>query len=138
MKTILFLLLLLPAVCFSQKSLDTKIIVSVSDPTGLYEKVRISFVNNEFIVKDNRNPDTLTTYAREVKPIGYVLAQAVISGNKVTLSGILSTRKINMLGYTVMPGPADYKKIYYYKRDKAWLTLANVAAAIKGEITYSK
>src|SRR5258706_14883643 len=115
MKTVLFFLLLVPAICFSQKRLDTKIIVSVSDTIGLYEKVRLAFVNNEFIVKDNRNLDTLITYARETNPMGYVIAQAIISGNKVTISGRFSFRKMNSMGYTVMPSPSDYERIFYYK-----------------------
>lgn len=138
MKKILlpFFCTLITSMSLAQKSLDTKIIVTVSDTAGLYEKVRLNFVNAEFIVKDTRNPDTLVTYPRDTKPIGYVTAIAAIKGNTVTFWGFVGQRNMNILGYTT--APKDFEKIYYYKSGKGWKALSNVAKVLGGQITYSK
>jgi len=137
MKKIVFaFLLILSANSYAQKSLDTKIAVTVTDTVGLYEKVRMGFVNTDFIVKDTRRIDTLVTYPRDSKPLGYVTAFAAINGNTVTFWGFSANRKMNLLGYTV--SPTEYDKVYYYKRGTGWNLLLNVAKSLNGLLSYSK
>lgn len=130
----ILILISLPAA--SQKSLDTRIIVTVSDTAGLYEKVRMAFVNSDFIVKDTRRIDTLATYPRDSKPLGYVTALAAINGNTVTIWGFSANRQMNMLGYTVAPD--EFTKVYYYKTGKGWKLLLTVAKALNGQLAYGK
>jgi hypothetical protein len=137
MKKIFLILLSLQAfVCFSQKKFDKKIVIGLTDSMGIYEKVRIALVNNEFIVKDNRNKDTLTTYVRELGGIGYVLVKAVISGSSVKIFGVYGSKKINEWGYTATP--KNYQDIIYYKGSKTWKILRKIADDISGEITFSE
>ncbi|MDB5203278.1 MAG: hypothetical protein JWQ27_2687 [Ferruginibacter sp.] len=123
--------------CSAQKDLDTKIIVTMSDTAGLYEKIRMAFVKSDFIVKDDRNPDTLTTYPAHIKSTTYIKAFAALKNNTVTLWGYLGDSHGNLMGATVNPSAKDYKKIYYYKRDKYWNKLLSVAKMLGGSLSYS-
>ena len=125
-------------VCFAQKSLDTRIIVTVVDTVGLYEKARLAFVNDDFIIKDDRKIDTLSTYPLNIKSTTFVTAFAAIKGNQVTLWGYLADSQVNTLGYTINPSKKDYEKIFYYKTDKYWKKLISVASKIGGTLTYGK
>ena len=120
---------------YSQKNEDSKIIVTVSDSAELYKRVKIALVNSDFIVKDNYNKDTLTTYPMEMKSIpGYALVTAIITGNTVTFSGAYGLIKINDWGYTVTP--KNYQRIIYYKGSKTWKLLKQAADKLGGQITY--
>lgn len=135
-KILLFAFLLLTLVSYSQKKFDSKIIATLNDSVGLYEKVRIALINNEFIVKDNHNKDTLSTYVREISGVGYVLIRAIISGNSVTLAGVYGKKKLDIWGYT--GSPKDYENIIYYKGSKTWKILFKIGSSIAGEMTFSK
>ncbi len=122
---------------YSQKKEDSKIIVSVTDTAELYKRVKIALVNTDFIVKDNYNKDTLTTYPMEMKTIpGYALVKAIINGSTVTLSGVYGLMKINDWGYTVTP--KNYQRIIYYKGSKTWKLIKQVADKLGGQITYGE
>src|SRR5262245_2190314 len=84
---------------FSQKDGDTKIIIKLIDTTEIYNKVKYALVNSEFIVKDNGNKDTLTTYIQEYSGI-FCKATAIIENNIVTLSGVYGLKRIDDFGYT--------------------------------------
>ena len=83
-----------------------------------------------------KREDTVITYPRDTRPLGYVTAVAAITGNTVTLWGFVGQRKMNILGYTV--APTEFEKIYYYKSGKAWKALAAIAKSINGAITYAE
>lgn len=136
--TILKILALLIFVnSYSKKKDDSKIIMTVTDTAELYKRVKIALVNSDFIVKDNYNKDTLTTYAMEMKTIpGYALVKAIITGNTITFSGVYGLIKINDWGYTVTP--KNYQRIIYYKGSKTWKLLKQVAEKVGGQITYGK
>ena len=137
MKLLVILLLLCPILALSQKNDDTKIIVTLDDSTDIYKKVKIILVDLDFIVKDNYNIDTLTTYPREFSNIpGQCRLTATIKGNTVTLTGIYGLTKIDDFGYT--RSPKDYKRIIYYKGSKGWELLKIVAEKIGEQITYEK
>lgn len=55
-------ILLISTHSFGQKEGNSKIIIKLKDSVGIYNKVKYALVNSEFIVKDNGNEDTLTTY----------------------------------------------------------------------------
>ena len=120
---------------FSQKVDDTKIMITTDDTSDIYNRVKYSLVNSDFIVKDNGNKDTLTTYAREYSGI-YCIARAIIKGNTITLTGAYGLKKMDDWGYT--QAPKNYKRIVYYKGSKSWKLLQKVADKINGKITYGK
>jgi len=120
---------------FGQKSDDSKIIITINDSTGIYNKVKYSLVYYDFIVKDNGNRDTLTTYSNEFDGI-HCIVRAIIKDNTVTLTGVYGLKRINGWGYTQSPN--DYNQIIYYKASESWRLLMKVANRIGGQITFSK
>lgn len=121
----------------AQKKFDSRIIITLSDTSGRYEIVKRALVNCDFIVKDNGNKDTLTTYSRNIGSIqGYTIVNAVISGNTVIISGAFGLNKLDYWGYTTFPNA--YDRIIYYKGSKTWKTLTDIANRIPGTISYSK
>lgn len=139
MKYILFIILfIVPISIQAQKSLDTRIYITITDTTNWYEKVRVAFVDEDFIVKDNSRKDTLYTYPNNTVSTSYIYAFATIKGNIIELWGFLGDSHLNVLGYTVNPGKNDYKKIFYYKRDKYWNKLMAIAKRLNGTLSYGK
>ena len=126
MKYLLVLILISPFFCKAQKVGDTKITVTVADSIDLYKKVKIVLVNYDFIVKDNYNYDTLTTYSKEFTNInGQCRIMAVINKNTVTFSGIYGLKQIDDWGYT--QNPKNMQNIIYYKGSKGWALLRSIA-----------
>ncbi len=137
MKLLVILSLLCPILVNAQKNEDTKIIVTLNDSVDIYKKVKIVLVDLDFIVKDNYNPDTLTTYSRELSNIpGQCRLTAIIKGNTVTISGIYGLIQIDDFGYT--RSAKENKNIIYYKGSKGWELLKTVAEKIGGQLTFSK
>ncbi len=137
-KALFFILFLQTANAFAQKSDDTRIFVTLTDTTGIYEKIRLAFVKADFMVKDDRNKDTLTTYPLNIKSTTYVLAYAAIKGNVIEFWGYMGDSHGNLLGATVAPSKNNYKEIFYFKHDKYWNKLLSVANMLNGTITYDK
>lgn len=129
-----FALLALLAFIFNyvnaQKNGNSKIVIEVKDTTSLYKKVKFAFIRSDFIVKD-LEIDTLQTYPREFLDNQYLIATAIISGNKVTLSGIYGSRKVNFFG--AQTSARDFQKVVYYKGSVEWKLLILVADKIGGE-----
>ncbi len=137
MKLLIVFLLLCPFLANAQKNEDTKIIVTLNDSIDIYKKVKIVLVDLDFIVKDNYNPDTLTTYSREFSNIpGACRLTAIIKENTVTISGIYGLIQIDDFGYT--RSPKENKRIIYYKGSKGWEVLKTVAEKIGGQMTFGK
>ena len=137
MKSILLFIILFPAFTKAQKAEDTKIIITLNDNVDLYKKVKIALVNTDFIVKDNYNLDTLTTYSREFTSFpGFCVTSAVLRNNTVTISGFYGLKRIDEFGYT--QSNKNYQKIIYYRGSKSWELLMQVAEKIGGQITFSK
>jgi len=94
-------------------------------------------VNADFIVKDNYNLDTLTTYSREFTNMaGHCVAVAIINENTVTLTGFYSLKRLNFIGLTQSSN--DFQKVMYYKSSKSWEVLMLIAEGIGGRIDFSK
>ena len=137
MKLLFILLLLCPFLVNAQKNDDTKIIVTLNDSIDIYKKVKIALVDLDFIVKDNYNVDTLTTYSREFSNIpGQCRLTAIIKGNTVTLTGVYGLTKIDDFGYT--RSAKENQRIIYYKGSKGWELLKTVAERLGGQMTFSK
>ena len=91
----------------------------------------------DFIIKDNYNIDTLTTYPREFSNIpGQCRLTAVIKDNKVTLTGIYGLKRLDDFGY--FRSPKEYQNIIYYKGSKGWELLKGVAERIGGQMAFIK
>jgi hypothetical protein len=138
MKTGLSILLLLIATrLVGQKVDDTKIIITLDDSLGSYEKVKTALVKNNFILKEDSSKNRITTYPREFDNMpGYAITNVEISGNIVTLSGIYGLNKKNYWGDAKKP--RDYKPIIYFKGSKGWRLLMQIAKDIGGQLSYSK
>lgn len=120
----------------AQKKGDSKIIITVKDTAGLYNKTRMAFAKADFIVKDLNNQDSVITFPRELKSMaGFAIAQASINGNLVVLNGFYTRRLISYYG--VIKTIKGVNPIVYYKNGKLWPLLMKVAKEIGGEIEYS-
>ena len=116
---------------------DTQINITLNDSIDIYKKVKIALVDLDFIVKDNYNIDTLTTYPREFSSIpGQCRLTAIIKGNTILLSGVYGLKRTDDFGY--FRSPKDYQNIIYYKGSKGWELLKGVADRIEGQMTFSK
>lgn len=136
MKFLFLLVLLFPHFINAQNFGDSKITVTVTDSTELYKKVKIVLVNFDFIVKDNYNYDTLTTYAKEFSNLnGQCRVMAIIKNNTVTLSGIYGLKKIDDWGYT--QSPKDLQNIIYFKGSKSWALLKAIAEKLGDRMIFS-
>lgn len=133
-----FLLLITFNSSHAQKSLDTRVIVTVSDTAGLYEKVRMAFVDEGIIVVDNRRTDTISTQPFNIKSTTYIMTYASIINNTVTLWGYFADANKNLLGITVNPNIKEYQKIFYYPGDKYWKKLNKIALRIPGTLSFGK
>lgn len=120
-----------------QSTGDSKIVVRVSDASEMYKKVRLALIKNDFVVKDDENRDTLSTYPRELKTMaGNAMLWAVINGNDVELTGIYSLKKLNYFGFT-KPG-RDSNTILYFRGSKTWKLMEKVAETIGGQLQFTK
>jgi hypothetical protein len=90
MKIIFFIINFLSIAIYgiSQEKGDSKIIVTISDTTNLYERVRQRLIKADFVIKETGNRDTILTYPRELRTLsGYAVFKAVLNNNQVTFSG---------------------------------------------------
>ena len=138
MKHTLFVLFLIPALCYGQRSGDKKIIFTISDSTNVHQQVKIAFVKNDFIVKENGEANIMSTYPRQFRKMqGYAVARAEIKGNSITIYGFYGLNKINDWGYTTEP--KNYKPILYMKNGHGWKLLLQVVDSLNGKIaSYSR
>lgn len=138
MHHILFILfLIISKIAFTQTNGDSKIIITLNDNSGVYEKIKIALVKNDFIIKDDGNRDTLLTYPRELSNLpGYSIVNAIIYDKQIIISGVYGLKKINDWGYTT--SPKSYKRILYFKGSKGWKLLMQIAQTIGGEFSFSQ
>jgi hypothetical protein len=136
MRHILTLLIVLTSqISFCQIEGDTKIIITLNEKAGMYDKVKLALVKNDFIVKDDGNKDTLLTYPRELTNLqGYSIINAILNDKQIILSGVYGLKKINDWGFTT--SPKSYKRIIYFKGSKGWKLLIQIAQSIGGELSF--
>ncbi len=122
---------------FSQKSGDKKIIITLPNDSGLYNKTKIALAKHDFSIREDGNKDSIITHLREFRTIpGYCVFNAVINNNTIILSGIYGLKRRNIVGYTT--APKDYKPITYYSGSNGWRLLMSVAEEMGGTISFSK
>lgn len=135
--TLFFFFLCLIMDGFAQEGGSKKIIITFSDSSNLYEKIKVAFAKNDFILKEEGRADTLTTHLREMKSMpGYCSLIAIIKGNTIVLSGFYGLKKINLVGITTMP--KDFKPIIYFSGSKTWRLMITVAQSLGSNISFSK
>ena len=137
---IIILIVFIPAMllsqkCKAQKEEDTKIIIEVEDSTNLYTRLKDIFIRANFFVKDLSIRDSLITYPTEFNGV-YVIGFAAINGSTVTLSGLYGLKKIDDWGYT--NSPKNFQTIVYYKGNREWRRLNDIANFLGGKITYKR
>jgi hypothetical protein len=131
--TVLFLLSAITL--FAQKADDNLIIVTVSDTSKLYERVRQAITFSDLIIREDSKRDTLITYSERIydKSI-FVVARVVISGNNVEITGAYGLGYENFWGLPAWP--RSYKRVIYYKGSEAWLILRRIAIKLDAKIQY--
>ncbi len=138
MKYIIFSIYFLTSFCvFGQKNSDNRIIISFSDTSNLYEKVRLALINEDFMVKGDKKNDTLSTFPLNIQGNSFMIIYASIKKNVIELWGYLGYSNNNLMGITINPSKKDYKKIFYYKRDKYWKKMHSIAMRLNGDIYYN-
>jgi hypothetical protein len=133
---VIFISVMLPSQkCKAQKEGDIKIIVTVDNSDNLYTRLKDIFIRANWYVKDLSIRDSLITYPTEFNGV-YIIGFAAINGNTVTLSGLYGLKKIDEWGYT--NSPKNFNKINYYKGNREWRRLNDIANFLGGSITYEK
>lgn len=132
---LLVAVLLFPLLSFSQIKGDSKIIVTLPDAAGAYEKIKESLIRNDFVIKDLPTRDTIFTYARVYKGM-HVALRALIKGNTATITGYYSLKKMDEFGYTGVS--SRRKKIIYYVGAKNWNLMLKVSREISSDLAYSE
>jgi hypothetical protein len=118
----------------AQKELDSIIKLTVHDTTNLYNRIKWTMIDYDFIVKDLPSRDTIKTYPREFLNNDFMIANAIIKGNTIKFFGIWGSRKLSIVGYSL--SPKDYSRIIYYKGCVEWKILRKVAESIGGFISF--
>lgn len=121
--------------CIAQKDGDTKIIITVDNVDSLYARLKDIFIRTNFYVKDLSIRDSLITYPTEFNGV-YIIGFAAINGKTITISGLYGLKKINEWGYT--NSPKNFNKIIYYKGNREWRILNDIAKFLGGSISYEK
>jgi hypothetical protein len=127
--------MLLSQKCKAQKEEDTKIIVTVDNIDNLYTRLKDIFIRANFFVKDLSIRDSLITYPTEFNGV-YIIGFAAINGNTVIITGLYGLKKLDDWGYT--NSPKNFEKIIYYKGNRTWKKLNDIANFLGGTITYER
>jgi hypothetical protein len=135
---LVILLLLVSVSAISQKEDDNLILVTISDTTKLYERVRQAITYTDFIIKEDTGKDTLRTYSERIgRTTIFAVAKIVIVGNKVEISGAAGLGSQDFWGD---PARAkSFKRISYNnKGSEEWWMLRRIAIKLDGKIEYTK
>lgn len=121
----------------AQKVDDNRIVVTLDDTTDIYQKVRQAVVFTDFIIREDSKPDSLITFAERIfSSTIFVIAKAVIIGNRVEIFGAYG------LGYQDFWGfpdwPRGYSEIIYYKESESWKIIRKIALKLDGKLSFYK
>ena len=116
---------------------DNLIVVTVTDTSKIYDRVRQAITFTDLIIREDSRPDTLITYSERIygKTI-FVVAKVIISGNKIEISGAYGLGLEDFWSYPSWP--KSYKRILYFKGSEAWLILRRIAIKLDGKIEYKR
>ena len=120
---------------FAQKHEDNLIVVTVTDTTKLYDRVRQAITFTDLIIREDSKRDTLITYSERIydKSI-FIVAKVIITGNQVKISGAYGLGLEDFWGYPAWP--RSYKRAIYFKGSEAWIVLRKIAIKLDGKIEY--
>jgi hypothetical protein len=122
---------------FGQKEDDNLIVVTVSDTTKLYERVRHAITYSDFIIREDSKKDTLISYSEKIDASTiYVIVKVVINNNKIEISGGYGLGLEDFWGYPAWP--KSYERIVYYKGSESWRKLRRIAIKLDGKMEFSK
>lgn len=137
MKKIFFLILIVPILCAAQQKEDRRIFITMADTSNIYQTVKNVLIAKDYIIKENGNKDTISTYSKDINSInGNMIVEAIIDENRVILKGFYVLKQQNILDYSVVP--KNYIPIHYYSGSKTWKILRGIAEKIGMDITYGK
>lgn len=131
------LLSLVTGTVLGQKNEDNLIVVTVSDTTNLYERVRHAITYTDFIIREDSRHDTLITYSERIDwTTIFVIAKVVVSGNRVEITGAYGLGPQDFWGYPAWP--KSYTRIGYFKGSEGWKVLRRIGMKLEGKIEYVK
>ena len=137
--SLIFLFINFAAKSNAQKDDDNLIIVTVSDTSKLYERVRQAITYTDLIIREDSKRDTMITLSEKIygitSPI-FVIAKVIIKGNKVGISGGYGIRKEDFWGY--LSWPKSYKRSIYFEESEAFRILRQIAIKLDGKIEFAK
>lgn len=132
---IIVLCLILKSASFAQKTEDNLIIVTVSDSTNLYQKVRQAITYTNLVIREDSKKDTLVTLSERIHGFSiFVVAKVVIAGSQVEISGGYGLGLEDFWGYPAWP--KSYKPIVYFKGSEAWQILRQIAIKLDGKMEF--
>ena len=131
---LLFCLAIIPD-AFSQKTEDNLIVVTISDTTNLYQKVRQAITYTNLVIREDSKKDTLVTLSERIHGFTiFVVAKVVIAGSQVEISGGYGLGLEDFWGYPAWP--KSYKPIIYFKGSEAWQILRQIATKLDGKMEF--
>lgn len=134
---VIVLCLILKPELLAQKTEDNLIIVTVSDTTNLYQKVRQAITYTNLVIREDSKKDTLVTLSERIHGFTiFVVAKVVITGSQVEISGGYGLGLEDFWGYPAWP--KSYKSIIYFKGSEAWQILRQIAIKLDGKIEFSQ
>jgi hypothetical protein len=121
----------------AQKEDDNLIIVTVSDTSNLYERVRHAITYTDLIIREDSKRDTMITQSEKIDGTTiFIIAKVIINGNKVEISGGFGLGIEDFWGYPSWP--KSYKRAVYFKGSEAWKILRRIAIKLDGKIHFAK
>ncbi len=131
---LLFCLAIIPD-AFSQKTEDNLIVVTISDTTNLYQKVRQAITYTNLVIREDSKKDTLVTLSERIHGFTiFVVAKVVIAGSQVEISGGYGLGLEDFWGYPAWP--KSYKPIIYFKGSEAWQIIRQIAIKLDGKMEF--
>ena len=134
---VIVLCLILKPELLAQKTEDNLIIVTVSDTTNLYQKVRQAITYTNLVIREDSKKDTLVTLSERIHGFTiFVVAKVVITGSQVEISGGYGLGLEDFWGYPAWP--KSYKSIIYFKGSEAWKIIRQITIKLDGKIEISQ
>lgn len=112
---------------------NSRIVITVDSTDNLYTRIKDLFIRANFFVKDLSIRDSLITYQTEFNGV-YIIGFVAIKGNTVIITGLNGLKKMDEFGYT--NSPKNFSKITYYKGNREWRRLHDIAISLGGKIKY--
>ena len=135
---LLFLILFFPVVCLSQSKGDSKVLVSVTDTSNLFNRVVKSLYEQGYSIEEkDQQAGFIETKYRELKQFGGKYKMRILFGGGLTITGayrLESMPEIDLVWKGEKKNPlkesmnsiADFGKLFGVVSYSKWLLLWNV------------